>query len=127
MRYASAGHTTGYVLDSSGSVRCELPSTGIPLGIFPDAAFETVTVPPLVEGDLVVFFTDGVTESENEAGDPFGAERALDVVRLHREEPATKVVHRVYRAVRTFAGRQAQDDDITMVFCRVGRCEDPAR
>jgi serine phosphatase RsbU (regulator of sigma subunit) len=68
-----------------------------------------------------------VTESENQAGIPFGAERALDVVRRHREEPAAKVVHRVYRAVRDFAGRRAQDDDITMVICRAGRCEDQGR
>jgi PAS domain S-box-containing protein len=127
MRYASAGHTTGYVLSTSGEVKSELPSTGMPLGIFPDASFETAAVPALVEGDLVVFFTDGVTEAENTKGIPFGAERALDVVRRYHDEPASKIVHRVYRAARDFAGRHAQDDDITMVICRVGRCEDMAR
>jgi PAS domain S-box-containing protein len=127
MRYASAGHTTGYVLDRSGVVKSELPSTGIPLGIFPDTSFETVAVPALAEGDLVALFTDGVTEAENTKGIPFGAERALDEVRRHRDEPASKIVHRVYRAVRDFAGRRAQDDDITMVICRVGGREETRR
>jgi PAS domain S-box-containing protein len=120
IRYASAGHTTAYVLDSSGAVTSELPSTGVPLGIFPETSFETAEVPALAEGDLVVFFTDGVTEAENTKGIPFGVERALDAVRRHRDEPAAKIAHRVYRAVRDFAGRHAQDDDITMVICRVG-------
>jgi sigma-B regulation protein RsbU (phosphoserine phosphatase) len=121
LRYASAGHTTGYVLDAEGHVRCELPSTGRPLGIFPDEVYETAAAPPLAEGDLVLLFTDGVVETENHNGVPFGAERALDVVRRYRHEPAAKLVHRVYRAVRDYAGRPAVDDDITMVVCRVSR------
>jgi sigma-B regulation protein RsbU (phosphoserine phosphatase) len=123
LRYASAGHTTGYVLDVMGRVRCELPSTGVPLGIFPETAYETVPAPLLEAGDLVLFFTDGVIETENLDGVPFGAERALDVVRRHRHEPAPKLVHRVYRAVRDYADRPAVDDDVTMVVCRVPRFE----
>jgi len=119
MQYVSAGHPTGYVLDDTGKVRCELPSTGLPLGIFPDTVYATANVQTLSEGDLVVFFTDGVMETENRDGVPFGAERALDVIRKHRHESAAKLVHRVYRAVRDFAGRRAVDDDITMVVCRV--------
>ena len=119
LRYASAGHTTGYILDESGNVRSELPSTGMPLGIFPDTAYETAAAQPLAEGDLVLFFTDGVVETESPDGIPFGAERALDVIRRHRHEPASKLVHRVYRAVREYAGRRAVDDDITMVVCRI--------
>lgn len=119
LRYASAGHPTGYILDESGNVRAELPSTAMPLGIFPDTNYETAAAQPLAEGDLVVFFTDGVVETESPDGVPFGAERALDVIRRHRHEPASKLVHRVYRAVREFAGRRAVNDDITMVVCRI--------
>jgi len=123
LRYASAGQTPGFVLDKAGALKCELPSTGVPLGIFAAATFETAVTVPLVEDDLVVFFTDGVTEAEDANGEAFGAERAVDVVRRHCSEPASKIVHRVYRAVRKFAGSKAQEDDITAVICRVGRCE----
>jgi sigma-B regulation protein RsbU (phosphoserine phosphatase) len=121
LRFASAGHTTGYVLNRAGAVKHDLPSTGIPLGIFANTQFETSAVPPLVEGDLVVLFTDGVTEAENLDGDPFGSQRALEVVSRFRDEAAAKIVHRVYRAVREHAGRRAQEDDVTTVVCRVRR------
>jgi PAS domain S-box-containing protein len=127
LRYASAGHTTGYVLDAMGRVRSELPSTGVPLAMFAETAYETVSAPLLEEGDLVLFFTDGVVETENRDGVPFGAERALDVIRRFRHEPAPKLVHRVYRAVRDYAGRPAVDDDITMVVCRIPPFEKSAR
>jgi sigma-B regulation protein RsbU (phosphoserine phosphatase) len=125
--YASAGHTTSYVLERGGAVKCELRSTGIPLGVFADTVFETVTVPALAEHDLVVFFTDGVTEGENREGAPFGAARALEVVRRHCDEPVSKIVHHVYRAVRDFVGRREQNDDITVVVGRLGRCGDSSR
>jgi len=121
LRYASAGHHSGFVLDRAGALKCELPSTGIPLGILPDTTYETAATVALAEDDLVVFFTDGLTETEDANGEPFGAERAVDVVRRHRGEPASKIVHRVYRAVRQFAGSRTQEDDITAVICRVGR------
>jgi PAS domain S-box-containing protein len=127
LRYASAGHPTGYVLDQDGRVRSELASTGIPLGIYARTAYESITVAPLEPGDLVVFFTDGVTDALDREGTPFDPSRALDVVRLHRREPTTRIVHRVYRAVREHGGRKPQDDDITTVVCRVGRGNVPAR
>jgi len=119
LRYASAGHTIGYVVDRAGKVKYELPSTGIPLGIFGETRFETVTAPPLLENDLVLFFTDGLTEAQNPEDVSFGAERALDVVRRNLDAPAPKIVHRVYRAVRDFTSKKAQEDDITVVVCRV--------
>jgi phosphoserine phosphatase RsbU/P len=126
LTYASAGHTTGYVLDRNGRVRSELPSTGIPLGIFADTTYHTVTSTRLEVDDLVVFFTDGVTEAQNEDGALFDPSRALEVVRSHQHEPAAKIVHRVYRAVRDFSGRRCQDDDITTVVCRVTGRDEPA-
>jgi sigma-B regulation protein RsbU (phosphoserine phosphatase) len=125
LRYASAGHPAGHVLDRSGVSKCELPSTGIPLGMFAETTYETAPTTPLEEDDLVVFFTDGVTEAENGDGTHFGAARALDVIRSAWREPAAKIVHRVYRAVRDFGGRRPQDDDITAVVCRVARGEPP--
>ena len=120
LRYASAGHTTGYVLDASGVVRTELTSTGLPLGIFRDASFETVSAPALQQGDLIALFTDGVTDTESADGTPFGVLRALDVVRTYRREPSAKIVNRLYRAIRDHAARLPQTDDITAVICKVG-------
>jgi sigma-B regulation protein RsbU (phosphoserine phosphatase) len=127
LRYASAGHTTGYVLDARGGIKAELPSTGVPLGIVCETTYETAAAVTLQVDDLVVFFTDGITEAQDSDGTLFGASRALDVVRRHQREPAAKIVHRVYRAVREYSGPRSQDDDITAVICRVGpRHEQPS-
>jgi serine phosphatase RsbU (regulator of sigma subunit) len=120
LRYASAGHTTGYVVDASGGVRSELTSTGVPLGLFHNESFETVSIPALQQGDLVALFTDGVNDAEDTDGTPFGPSRALEVVHAYRREPSAKIVNRLYRAVRDHAMRQPQTDDITAVICKVG-------
>jgi sigma-B regulation protein RsbU (phosphoserine phosphatase) len=120
LRYASAGHTTGYVLDASGAVRTELTSTGFPLGLFLDTSFETLSTPALQPGDLIALFSDGVTETESADGTPFGEARALEVVRTYRREPSAKIVNRIYRAVRDHTEQRPQTDDITAVVCKVG-------
>jgi PAS domain S-box-containing protein len=122
LRYASAGHVTGHLLDMSGAIKSELTSTGPPLGIFHDAHFDTVTPPPLQEGDLVVLLTDGVTETEGPDGAAFGEQRALDVVREHCHEPSAKIVNRLYRAIRDFARQRPQVDGLTAVVCRLDHC-----
>ncbi len=119
LRYASAGHVPAYVLDSSGQVRHELASTGAPLGIFRGGTFETRSAPPLEPGELIALFSDGVVETENAAGTPFGSSRALGVVRAHREEPSAKIVNHLYRAIKNYAQPQPQMDDITAVICKV--------
>jgi serine phosphatase RsbU (regulator of sigma subunit) len=67
----------------------------------------------------VVFLTDGITESENASGDYFGSDAALDVVRAHRHESAQEIVQRLRAATRDFAQGAPQQDDITMVVCKV--------
>lgn len=118
LRYASAGHTTGYVLGSDGSVRAELRSTGLPLGLFPGASFETAAVPGLEDGDLVALFTDGIAERVDD-GPGYGAEGALEDIRRYRHEPAAEIVRRVCQAARE-AGPGPQLDDMTMVVCKAG-------
>jgi PAS domain S-box-containing protein len=119
LRYASAGHTTGYILDTDGAVKRELSSTGMPLGITQDATFESSAAISVEEGDLISLFTDGVTETEAPDGMPFGQDRALEVIRACRGERSATIVNRLYRAIREFADRRPQTDDITAVVCKV--------
>ena len=118
LRYASAGHTTGYLLGTSGSVKAELLSTGPPLGLIAGAAFGSVSIAGLEEGDIIVLFTDGIVESVDDEG-YYGAEGALDTLRRHRHEPALEIVQHLCEAARTFA-RGPQIDDMTVVVCKVG-------
>lgn len=118
VRWANAGHVPGYVLDPRGRVRAELGSTGVALGMFEDAVFETAEGPALEPGDLLVLFTDGVTEAESPDGTPCGAEWALDIVRAHADRPPKVILDALCRAITGWADGAAQHDDVTAIVCR---------
>jgi PAS domain S-box-containing protein len=125
LRYANAGHTTGYLLSAAGAVKAELASTGCPLGIFPGQRFDTVETPPLDEGDLLALVTDGITESGAGHAD-FGCEGVLEHLRRNRAESAAEIVRRLSSAsLESSGGRQR--DDMTIVVCKVGRPEAQTR
>jgi PAS domain S-box-containing protein len=120
LTYASAGHTTGYVFDPAGIVRASLPSTGLPLGISPNAKFPHGEPLVLAPGELVLFLTDGVLEACAPDSTSFGADRALALVRGVRHHPAGQIVQELYQAVRAFSQNTPQTDDITAVVVKVG-------
>ncbi|HMJ65025.1 MAG TPA: SpoIIE family protein phosphatase, partial [Candidatus Binatia bacterium] len=73
----------------------------------------------LAPGDVVVLLTDGIEECLGADGTLFGTERALEIVREHREKPAQKIVEEIYQAVRKFSGSAPQTDDVTAVIVKV--------
>jgi serine phosphatase RsbU (regulator of sigma subunit) len=117
--YASAGHTTGYVLAASGDVRAELGSTEMPLGIMADATFLHGEPLALQMGDLLVLLTDGIVEAASSDCRVFGYDRAIATVRAHQNQPARAIVDALYREVQEFAAGQPQRDDITAVVVKV--------
>jgi PAS domain S-box-containing protein len=117
--YASAGHLTGYVLDREGRVRHTLGSTGPPLGVYPDGDFPCSGRLPLEDGTLVLLFTDGLVESHDPDGNPFGAQRVLSTVRHYRGDSAQRMVHNLYHTARAFSQNSPQIDDITVTVIRV--------
>jgi sigma-B regulation protein RsbU (phosphoserine phosphatase) len=118
--YANAGHLAGYHLDPLGGVKTVLDSTGRPLGLFPGQTYECRENLQLEAGELVVLFTDGVPEAEDASGRTFGVENALSVIRAHYHESAERIVQSLCDAVRDFVGPVPQQDDITVVVCKVG-------
>lgn len=121
LHYASAGHA-GYLISSSGETTA-LTSVSAPLGIVEDA--HIVTEPEvLLSDDLIVLPTDGIVETRNGAGEMFGIERTLELVREKRDKSATEIVQTLYAAVRDFAEGAAQDDDITVVVIKSTESQD---
>jgi PAS domain S-box-containing protein len=120
-RYASAGHSTGFVLDPAGEVKAALESGAPPLGIAAELhgglpIGSEVTLSP---GDLVLLVTDGILEAESPDGAFFGNNRILDVVRACRHEAAGTIVDRLHAAARAFTSNAPQRDDITAVVIKV--------
>jgi sigma-B regulation protein RsbU (phosphoserine phosphatase) len=88
------------------------------VGILQDAQFSN-TVVALDQGDILTLFTDGVIEQENETGDEFSIRRLEEVVLSRETEPASALVGHITEAVSTFAGKQAQADDLTVVVVKI--------
>jgi len=119
LSYASAGHVPGFVLRKSGELKCSLDSTGPPLGLFPGSRFTLHHAIQLEPEEIVVFPTDGVTESTTPDGRQFGTQRVLDYVRSRTHDPAADIARGIYQAARAFAHGDLQDDDITSVIVKV--------
>jgi len=115
-RYARAGHNPALYVTRDGKVTL-LEPVGIALGIVTDPRLveETFTLGP---GDMLVLYTDGVTEALNEIDDEFGMERLIDVVAGSAGSTPEEVIERIHSAVQSFVGDSAQSDDYTVVVVK---------
>jgi phosphoserine phosphatase RsbU/P len=114
--YVNAGHNPGF-LYRHGSERFDsLDATGPLLGTLETATYKERQV-EIQAGDLLVLYTDGVTEAMDGAGELFGEQRLLDVIRSRRAETAAMIVRGIWDAVREFRVRE-QDDDLTIVVVK---------
>jgi len=119
LTYVSAGHPTGYVMDSSGTVKGELTSTGIPLAILSEGEYPQGNPVQLETGDIVVLLTDGVLEAVAPNEEFFGEELTLEVMRGNVSRSADEIVDAIIRAVADFTGNVRQEDDITAIVIKV--------
>ena len=69
-------------------------------------------------GDMIVLYSDGVTEANNPNFDEFGEDQLIEVLKQHRSEPATAIVDAVTNALTEFAAGAPQADDITLVVAK---------
>jgi sigma-B regulation protein RsbU (phosphoserine phosphatase) len=91
---------------------------GIPLGLFPDSQYEE-TVLQLQAGDVLVFYSDGVVEMRNDAGDEFGLKRLAETVRQNHERTPEEIVKTISAALADFIGRVRPNDDRTMIVVKM--------
>jgi phosphoserine phosphatase RsbU/P len=69
-------------------------------------------------GDLLVCYTDGITEPENAYGEMFGEERLIDLVKKHSHEDDQRILDIVLEAVRSWTGSPELYDDMTLLLAR---------
>lgn len=115
LTYSNAGQLPPFLLCADGSVR-QLTCGGTVVGLIDNMRYEQETV-QLNPGDLLIAYSDGVTEPENDFGD-FGEDRLLEVVRQFRHEPLETISAEVMRALNAWIGGGEQPDDITLVLAR---------
>jgi sigma-B regulation protein RsbU (phosphoserine phosphatase) len=95
-----------------------LDVAGIPLGLFADSKYQELDL-PLEVGDVIVFYSDGVIETRNEAGEDFGLKRLAEIVRKNHTRSAEDIAATVDDQVDVFAGRAAPHDDRTMIVLKM--------
>jgi sigma-B regulation protein RsbU (phosphoserine phosphatase) len=95
-----------------------LELAGIPLGLFPDSQYQETDL-ALEPGDVLVFYSDGVVESRNDAGEDFGLKRLAETVRANHETTADGIVQTVNAALEEFRGRIEPQDDRTMIVVKM--------
>jgi serine phosphatase RsbU (regulator of sigma subunit) len=115
LRYANCGHLAGLLLRSSNTVE-RLSSTEAVLGLFKDWDC-SIGERCLDPGDSLALYTDGITESFNDAGEEFGEARLLEAFRRCRELPPQSSISSIVDGVRQFSP-QEQYDDITVIVAK---------
>ncbi|MGE3405992.1 MAG: SpoIIE family protein phosphatase [Pirellulales bacterium] len=117
--YVGAGHES-ILVSADGTVRT-LESTHVSLGVVPDVTFSEPVSCDLQPGDVLLFFTDGLSEAISTERVFFGKQRVADIVRGHRGESSQQIIEALLREVRAFAGNHLLKDDITLVAVKIPR------
>jgi sigma-B regulation protein RsbU (phosphoserine phosphatase) len=115
LTYCNAGHNAPLLVTASGIRRLE--TGGVVLGLFDHAQFEEETL-TLQPGDLIVMFSDGVTEAMNPEGEEFTDDRLISCANAHLGETPQQVLDALLADVHTFCAGEAQSDDVTAVLVR---------
>ncbi|MDX1616218.1 MAG: SpoIIE family protein phosphatase [Candidatus Promineifilaceae bacterium] len=117
LEYANAGHELPLLIRAKSGDLETLEARGILLGAFPELDYEQHEI-PLLAGDIVVYFTDGITEARNDAGDFYGLERLQALLRGQEWTTADQVLEAILNAVAEFVGDTPASDDLTVVVVR---------
>lgn len=116
--YVNAGHNPPLLFRVGSDIPEELEATGIAMGALEDAPYGQGEV-SLFSGDVVVMYTDGVTEAVNDKDEMFEVPRLTRVVLENRTLPAKEMIDAIIREVTKFSQEQPQYDDITLMVIRV--------
>jgi len=116
LEYVNAGHNPGLVLRESGV--SELPSSGMPIGMFAKAVHTAATI-SLVPGDILALYSDGITEAMDAQDEEFGMQRLTQLLVDGRYLTPATVSGNIFSAVDVFTRGVAQYDDQTVLVAKV--------
>jgi len=126
LRYVNCGHNPALLFRAKMGTLIRLNSSCAPIGLSPDETCELASV-DLAAGDVLVFYTDGVTEAENRLGEEFGMERLSATVRTGSSLSAEDLMTNIYNASADFCGDDFNDDlTILVVKCNFDHSSIPS-
>ena len=115
LTYCNAGHNAPLLVGASSIRRLE--TGGVVLGLFEHASFDEETV-KLQKGDVIVAFSDGVTEALNPEGEEYMDDRLLACVSAHRGKGPQEIMDALLADLRAFCRDATQNDDVTLVIVK---------
>ena len=118
LTYTLAGHNPPIIRRASAPAKTEqLPKGGRVIGLFDEVSLADATI-NFAPGDLLVMYTDGVTETFSANGEMFGDERLIQIIHAQPMVSAQELLDAIMAQVTTFAGGAPQSDDITLLVMR---------
>ncbi|MBP1706499.1 MAG: Stage sporulation family protein [Chloroflexi bacterium] len=118
LTYVSAGHNPPFMLRKGGNDIIMLKARGVALGVVPDIGLEEKEI-KLDTGDIVVLYTDGVTEAINGREEQFGQDRVITITEKSRNWTAAEIMRQIKDRVLEFSHGQPQFDDITLMVLKI--------
>jgi sigma-B regulation protein RsbU (phosphoserine phosphatase) len=114
--YCNAGHDQPILLTSKSKL-INLQTGGIPLGVLPEFEYENTNV-NITEGEILILYSDGITEAWNENQEEFGLERLINKLQTSKDLNAIDIIKSVINEIQSFIGEVPQMDDMTMMIIK---------
>jgi len=115
--FTNAGHNPPLLVHADNRIECLLEG-GVALGVLPDAVYEDRPL-ALRDGDVLLLYTDGVSEAESPTGEQYGQRRLEQALVRLRDRPAREILDAVVEDVLAWAGERGQNDDLTLMVVKV--------
>ena len=124
LKYINCGHNPALLLRGDGGETVWLHASCTPVGMSPEmnCSLEEITLAP---GDIMVWYTDGLTDASNRDAKEFGTERLLESVRVHSGGSAREICDDLWRDVAAFTQRDSLDDDLTLMVIKMKNVMEP--
>lgn len=117
LRYTNAGHNAPLLVRADGRIE-ELSAGGLMVGAFDSAKYEEVST-ELQPGDVLLIYSDGITEAERATGEEYGAVRLMQLAARERHLAPDELRQAIFDEIDTWTGTQERNDDQTLVIVKV--------
>ena len=115
LAFANAGHPPPLLLKQTEMQCSELDADGLILGVRKNVCFEEKSI-KMNKGDLILLYTDGLTEAENPAGDFFGIEPVCEILHKHAIHSPQSIIEIIIKQLKQFCQSESFKDDVTLMI-----------
>jgi serine phosphatase RsbU (regulator of sigma subunit) len=119
LRYINCGHNPALLFRAQTGTVTFMDSSCPPIGMFEREACDLIST-DLISGDVLVFYTDGVTEAANRSAEEFGTERVSAALQRGSSLPAEGLMTEIYNSAADFCGEAGFKDDVTLLVVKCG-------